>query len=224
MPDLRTDTAPALRDALVGLACVVVADALLIGQAFLLMRLDADKSTLLTAFPFMTLVALGVPTIFLLRYLKRRGISLGFNRLGAKGWHLLWEFPAAVLFAGAASSLIGPLVGLEPSGESSLSDGTSLGIMLTLATYLLVGPFLEEIVFRRLLMGYLDTVAPAVVSVVVSSAIFGVAHIAPAAMIYTGFMGIALALATRWHTSLWAGFILHFCNNLLVQAVLLSGV
>lgn len=224
MPELQRGRAPALRDALVGLACVVVADALLIVQAFLMMRLDAGKSTLLAAFPLMILVALGVPTVTLLRYLKRRKIPLGFNRLGAKGWHLLWEFPAAVLFAGTAASLIGPLVGLEPTEKSTLNDGTSLGIMLTLAAYLLIGPFLEEIVFRRLLMGYLDTVAPALVSVVVSSAIFGVAHIAPAAMIYTGFMGIALALATRWHTSLWAGFILHFCNNLLVQAVLLSGV
>ena len=224
MPDLRTDTSPALRDALVGLACVVVADALLIGQAFLMLQLEVGKSAMLAVFPIMILVALGVPTVTLLRYLKRRKISLGFNRLGAKGWHLLWEFPAAVLFAGTAASVIGPLLGLESAEKSTVNDGTSLGIMLTLATYLLIGPFLEEIVFRRLLMGYLDTVAPAVVSVVISSAIFGVAHIAPAAMIYTGFMGIALALATRWHTSLWAGFILHFCNNLLVQAVLLSGV
>lgn len=224
MSENRTQKAPALRDALVGLACVVVADALLIGQALALFRLEAGKSTLLATFPIMTLVALGVPTVVLLRYLRRRKISLGFNRLGAKGWHLLWEFPVAVLFAGTAASLIGPLLGLEPTEKSTLNDGTSLGIMLTLATYLLVGPFLEEIVFRRLLMGYLDTVAPALVSVVVSSVIFGIAHIAPAAMIYTGFMGIALALTTRWHKSLWAGFLVHFCNNLLVEAVVLSGI
>ena len=224
MPELQHGKAPALRDALIGLACVVVVDALLIGQALVLFRLDDAKSTMAAAFPIMSLVALGVPAVGLLRYLKRRGIPLGFNRLGAKGWHLLWEFPAAVLFAGAATSLVGPLLGLEPTGKSTLNDGTSLGIMLTLATYLLVGPFLEEIVFRRLLMGYLDTVAPALVSVVVSSVIFGIAHIAPTAMIYTGFMGIALALATRWHKSLWAGFLLHFGNNLLMQVAVLSGV
>lgn len=223
MTEHNAPQAPALRDALVGLACVVVVDALLIGQAFVLFRLDDAKSTMAAAFPIMSLVAVGVPTVALLRYLKRRGISLGFNRLGAKGWHLLWEFPAAVLFAGIAASLIGPLFGFEPTGKSTLNDGTSLGIMLTLATYLLVGPFLEEIVFRRLLMGYLDTVAPALVSVAVSSVIFGIAHIAPQAMIYTGFMGIALALATRWHKSLWAGLILHFCNNLLMQVAVLSG-
>ena len=223
MPEPQAMKPPTLRDALVGLACVIVVDALLIGQAFLMLRLEAGKSTLLAAFPVMSLVALGVPTVALLRYLKRRKISLGFNRLGAKGWHLLWEFPVAVLFAGTAASLIGPLVGFEPTEKSTLNDGTSLGIMFTLATYLLIGPFLEEIVFRRLLMGYLDTVAPVLVSVVVSSVIFGIAHIAPAAMIYTGFMGIALALTTRWHKSLWAGFLVHFCNNLLVQIAVLSG-
>lgn len=224
MTEHNAPQAPALRDALVGLACVVVADALLIAQAFVLLRLEVSRAVLLTLFPVLILVALAVPTIFLLRYLKRRGIPLGFHRLGAKGWHLLWEFPAAVLFAGAGAALIGPLVGLEPTGESVANDGSNLGIVLTLIAYLTVGPFLEEIVFRRLVMGYLDTVAPAAVSVIGSAILFGIAHIAPQAMIYTGLMGIALALATRWHKSLWAGLILHFCNNLLVQAVVLGAI
>ena len=165
-----------------------------------------------------------MPTIFLLRYLKRRGIPLGFDRLGAKGWHLLWEFPVAVLFAGAGAALIGPLLGLEPAGETASNDGSNLGVVLTLIAYLAVGPFLEEIVFRRLVMGYLDTVAPAAVSVIGSAILFGLAHIAPPAMLYTGLMGIALALSTRWHKSLWAGLILHFCNNLLVQVVVVGAI
>ena len=216
--------APTLRDALVGCASLVVADGLLIAQAFALLRLEVPRAVLLTLFPLLILVALAVPTIFLLRYLKRRGIPLGFDRLGAKGWHLLWEFPVAVLFAGAGAALIGPLLGLEPAGETASNDGSNLGVVLTLIAYLVVGPFLEEIVFRRLVMGYLDTVAPAAVSVIGSAILFGLAHIAPPAMLYTGLMGIALALSTRWHKSLWAGLILHFCNNLLVQVVVVGAI
>lgn len=216
--------APTLRDALVGCASLAVADGLLIAQALVLLRLEVPRAVLLTLFPLLILVALAVPAIFLLRYLKRREIPLGFHRLGAKGWHLLWEFPAAVLFAGAGAALIGALLGLEPTGESTANDGSNLGIVLTFIAYLMVGPFLEEIVFRRLVMGYLDTVAPAAVSVIGSAVLFGLAHIAPPAMLYTGLMGIALALSTRWHKSLWAGLILHFCNNLLVQVVVLGAI
>ena len=224
MPELDATKAPTLRDALVGCASLLVADGLLIAQAFALLRLDVPRAVLLSLFPLLILVALAVPAIFLLRYLKRRAIPLGFHRLGAKGWHLLWEFPAAVLFAGAGAALIGPLLGLESTGETVSNDGSHLGVALTLIAYLTVGPFLEEIVFRRLVMGYLDTVAPAAVSVIGSAVLFGFAHIAPSAMLYTGLMGIALALSTRWHRSLWAGLILHFCNNLLVQVVVLGSI
>ena len=89
---------------------------------------------------------------------------------------------------------------------------------------MLIGPFLEELVFRRLLMGYLGTVMPAAASVLLTSLVFGLVHIAPPAIVYTFFAGIAFALVTRWHRSLWAGFILHMCNNILVQLIVLAGV
>ena len=47
-------------------------------------------------------------------------------------------------------------------------------------------------------------------------------HIAPPVVIYTFFGGLAMALLTRWHRSLWAGFILHMCNNTLVQLLVLG--
>ncbi|MDK8624788.1 CPBP family glutamic-type intramembrane protease [Corynebacterium appendicis] len=47
-------------------------------------------------------------------------------------------------------------------------------------------------------------------------------HIAPPAIVYTFFVGLAFALVTRWHRSLWAGFILHMCNNILVQLLVFS--
>ena len=51
MTEHNAPQAPALRDALVGLACVVVADALLIAQAFVLLRLEVSRAVLLTLFP-----------------------------------------------------------------------------------------------------------------------------------------------------------------------------
>lgn len=100
--------------------------------------------------------------------------------------------------------------------------GRALPIIVALAAYLIVGPFLEELVFRRILMGYFDTVMPAALSVILSSVIFGLAHVSPPAILYTTFFGSGCALATRWHGTLWAGLIAHVANNALVQLTTLA--
>ncbi|MGJ4094097.1 hypothetical protein [Corynebacterium macclintockiae] len=38
------------------------------------------------------------------------------------------------------------------------------------------------------------------------------------------FAGLSFALVTRWNHSLWAGFILHMCNNVLVQIFVMVGI
>lgn len=122
--------------------------------------------------------------------------------------------------------MFGALIGVDPgdSSSSGQSDSGSTALLLTLAAYLLIGPLLEEIVFRRLIMGYFDTLMPAAISVFLTSLLFGLAHIALPVVIYTFFAGLAFALATRWHRSLWGGFVLHLSNNLLVQLVVLSSI
>ena len=101
--------------------------------------------------------------------------------------------------------------------------GISLGVV-SLACYLLLAPLAEEIVFRRLLMGYLDRRVPAFASVVLSSLLFGVAHIAPPVMVYATFLGMGCALVTRFHDSLRAGFIVHLVNNVAVQLIAVSAL
>ncbi|WP_367657543.1 CPBP family glutamic-type intramembrane protease [Corynebacterium sp. P4-C1] len=49
-------------------------------------------------------------------------------------------------------------------------------------------------------------------------------HLSPPAIVYTFFAGLTMALVTRWHHSLWAGFILHMLNNLLVNVIVLTGL
>ncbi|GAA0218345.1 CPBP family glutamic-type intramembrane protease [Corynebacterium riegelii] len=66
---------------------------------------------------------------------------------------------------------------------------------------------------------------PAAASVLLSSLVLGLAHVAPAAIVYTFFAaGLSFALVTRWHRSLWAGVILHICNNVLVQIIVMVGI
>lgn len=207
---------PQLKDMLVGVAAMAAVYALLVGSAFGLKGLDLG-GMVRTLMPVLIILALAIPAVALVGYMKRRGLPLGFRPLGWRGCHLLWQVPLAIVVSAACTSIVAPLLGIESSGQSSPAGAGTTLVFFTLSAYLLIGPFLEELVFRRLIMGYLDTVMPAAASVLLTSLVFGLVHIAPPAIVYTFFGGLAFALVTRWHRSLWAGFILHMCNNILVQ-------
>ena len=214
---------PQLKDMIVGVVAMLAVYALLIGTALGLKALDLPVG-IKAALPVLIIFSLVIPAVALVMYLRRRNIPLGFRPLGKRGWHLLWQIPVAIVGSAVCTSIVAPLLGIESTGASSpAGTGTAL-VLFTLGAYLLIGPFLEEVVFRRLIMGYLDTVMPAVASVLLTSLAFGLAHIAPAAIVYTFFGGLAFALVTRWHRSLWAGFIVHMCNNVLVEIIVLAGV
>lgn len=213
---------PQLRDMLVGIAAMLAAYALFIGSAFGLRDVSGGAG-IKVLLPALIVFALVFATLFVVVYCKRRGLPLGFRPLGIRGWHLVWQVPAGILSALVCTSIVGTLFGIESDRRTdTMGSGTAL-VLFTLGAYLLIGPFLEEVVFRRLIMGYLDRIMPAAASVLLSSLVFGLAHIAPAAIIYTFFAGLSFALVTRWHRSLWAGFILHMCNNVLVQITVMFG-
>ena len=213
-----------LKDALIGIAAIIAMDVLLVVTVFVMMEAGLATRGLGMILPAGLALSVVVPTAALVYYLKRRGISLGFLPLGRRGWHLLWQVPLAVLVAGIAAAIVGPLMGISPSENTSAADGRGVMVVVSLACYLLLAPLVEEIVFRRLLMGYLDRSVPAFASVILSSLIFGLAHIAPPVMVYATFIGMGCALVTRFHNSLRAGFVLHLVNNVVVQLIAISAL
>ena len=213
-----------LKDALIGIVAVIAMDVLLVTTVFVMMKAGLTTGGLGTIMPIALVLSVVVPTAGLVYYLKRRGISLGFLPLGRRGWHLLWQVPLAIFVAGVAAAIVGPLFGLSPSENTSAADGRGVMVVVSLACYLFLAPLIEEIVFRRLLMGYLDRSVPAIASVLFSSVLFGAAHIAPPVIVYATFLGMGCALVTRFHNSLRAGFILHLVNNLTVQLIAISAL
>lgn len=213
-----------LKDALIGIAAVIAMDVLLVTTVFVMMKAGLTTGGLGTIMPIALVLSVVVPTAGLVYYLKRRGISIGFLPLGRRGWHLLWQVPLAIFVAGVAAAIVGPLLGLSPSENTSAADGRGVMVVVSLACYLFLAPLIEEIVFRRLLMGYLDRSVPAIASVLFSSVLFGAAHIAPPVIVYATFLGVGCALVTRFHNSLRAGFILHLANNLTVQLIAISAL
>ena len=214
-----------LKDALIGIAAIIAMDVLLAVTVFVMLKAGLATRGLGTIMPVALALSVVVPTAALVYYLKRRGICLGFLPLGRRGWHLLlWQVPFAIFAAGVAAAIVGPLLGLSPSENTSAADGRGVMVVVSLACYLLLAPLVEEIVFRRLLMGYLDRIVPAFASVILSSLLFGVAHIAPPVMLYATFLGMGCALVTRFHNSLRAGFIVHLVNNVAVQLIAVSAL
>ena len=213
-----------LKDALIGIVAISAMDVLLVVTVFVMMKSGLAAGGLGTIMPAALALSVVVPTAALVYYLKRRGISLGFLPLGRRGWHLLWQVPLVILAAGVAAAIVGPLLGLSPSESTSAADGRGVMVVVSLACYLLLAPLAEEIVFRRLLMGYLDRRVPAFASVILSSLIFGVVHIAPPVIVYATFLGMGCALVTRFHNSLRAGFIVHLVNNVAVQLIAVSAL
>ena len=229
MPEPQAMKTPTLRDALVAAAAMGAMYVLLLGQGLVLVRAGVSRTVALTVLPVAVVVALAVPAVWLVRHMRRRGLELGFARLGRRGWHLLWQAPAVVIGSAAATALVAPLFGIESGGESTgevlARDADSAApVLLLLAGYLILGPFIEEIVFRRVLMNYFDTLMPAAASVVATSAIFGAAHIAPPAIVFTFFSGIGLALVARFHGTITASFIVHVVNNLLASAAVIGAL
>jgi len=119
------------------------------------------------------------------------------------------------------------------SDSQEMADTFKFGlvaVVLSILAISIIGPIIEEICFRRFIMGYLDQKllprmqarTAIICSTLASSLFFALAHGVPTIMIYTFFLGIGAAALIRWHQSLWAGVAIHIANNTMVSLAGLS--
>ena len=100
------------------------------------------------------------------------------------------------------------------------AQGSAMGLVIG---GVVIGPLLEEIVFRGFFFQGLRQAHGSVKAILLSSAVFAVAHLDPAALIPTFLLGCALAFVFDRSKSLWPGTILHVLVNAVgVGALLLS--
>lgn len=171
---------------------------------------------------FSMLLILGI----VLRARKWNKEELGLLPLGNKGWHLLWEIPLMFVISMIITIFIRAVIPMEdaPSSMGDISSSASLWIVLALIIYVVTGPFVEEIIFRRLLMGWLDYKVGITISTALTCTIFALAHFSPASIIWVGCMGLFAALSVRWHNSIWAGYAIHLANNAVASLVLVAAL
>ena len=158
--------------------------------------------------------------------------DLGFHPIQHTRKYLFWQVPAIVAanFTLLALMLMTPLA--NTGGREDIANTLKLGpigLSLSIFAISIVGPIIEEICFRRFIMGYLDQKllprmqarTAIICSTLISSVLFALMHGVPMAMITAFFLGTCAAALIRWHQSLSASVVLHIANNTVGSLVLL---
>lgn len=97
-------------------------------------------------------------------------------------------------------------------GVSNLLPGMERWIALVL--YVVVGPIIEELIFRGYLYGQLIRAkVPLWLRVLVVSALFGAAHLQWNVGINVAVLSVVMCLAREWRGSIWAGIFMHVAKN-----------
>jgi membrane protease YdiL (CAAX protease family) len=99
---------------------------------------------------------------------------------------------------------------------------TALGVTLTISSMVIVGPIVEEIVFRGLLFGALASRLGVLASAVITALIFGAVHGDLVLFPSIVALGIITALAYAATGNLWVAITLHALNNALGAAFIVA--
>lgn len=162
---------------------------------------------------FGILIILGIKIYWLeikvgLFKLKERGIGRIFL--------LLLTFIGLLILQGIFMNLIGEFIGNPPSAnEESIDSMAAAFPIITNILSVIIGPFVEEIVFRHILIGRISTIIPIYIVVPITTIIF--------AFIHTGFtmvffiyliMSIFFTIIyLMYKKNFVISYIYHFINN-----------
>lgn len=165
---------------------------------------------------------------------RRRGVGLrtafGLVRVGS-GWSdrvfgVLVVLGALVLMRGTATawSAIAQTVGWAPPDRGdivSLFGTGGIGVALSVAMVVLVGPAVEELVFRGVILGWARERWGPWLAALSSAALFSLYHFTPWILVPTFVLGVVLAWLVSYRGSLWPAIALHAAYNATVVAAAL---
>lgn len=141
----------------------------------------------------------------------------------------MWVAPAVIASSALVAALAGTASGLTKANEGSSDTFSGLGINMPVLvgialTTTLAAPFVEETMFRGVLLGYLRQKWSSAPAVVMCAIVFGLCHIAPQVMVYVVPLGLCLGIVRLWFDSMWPNIAVHVINNTLVTAIALAAV
>jgi membrane protease YdiL (CAAX protease family) len=159
---------------------------------------------------------------------RRRGLSLG-DAFGLRRFRVgqALRLAAGVVVLGIVVTVAWALVlrgfGMSaPNNTVRLVSGFGTSPLAIAIGYLLVGvvaPFGEEIAFRAVVFSSLRESWGMLAALLVSGALFGIAHLLPLEAVPLAVIGIALAAVFTRTRSLWPSMIAHGCYNVVVLTI-----
>ncbi|MGO4956564.1 lysostaphin resistance A-like protein [Luteococcus sp. Sow4_B9] len=222
---------PAWRDVLAAFAFgLVVPVGVLVGGLLLARRFGVARQLLPFAMSVAVLV-MAAGLYWLVHTRLRWGWrELGFTPARRSLWHLCWELPVMLLGSALFAATVGPWFGLAPTNDAERASGSSLEglgdrpllLAMTVLALVVLGPLMEEILFRRMLLDAIRARCGAWLAVLGSGVVFALVHVSPQVICYVLPLGFALGLLRVWHQTLWASLLAHCANNALVTAITLT--
>jgi membrane protease YdiL (CAAX protease family)/NAD-dependent dihydropyrimidine dehydrogenase PreA subunit len=189
--------------------------------------LDAGSRMVVRAGALFVYYALQMAVLSFLAYRRHGGFLAAF---GLRRPKLLSTtlMTLGALLATWAFSLMYRAIALQLGWTPPASDSPSLtvlfgsdatGVLLTVLMVVLVGPFVEELLFRGVLLTALDERLGGVAAILLSAPIFAMLHGSLWSFVPLTFLGVALGWLTLSRRSVWPAIVLHAAyNGVLVAA------
>ncbi len=121
---------------------------------------------------------------------------------------------SAVLMSGAVELAVGLLVHSDPEYDSVAAMIAAPSLLVQVIVVGIVGPIMEEVLFRGLIYRRLRDYTGVMWAMILSSALFGLAHGNLTQGVFAGIFGMILAMYYEHYGSLWACCTAHMANNI----------
>lgn len=169
-----------------------------------------------------------LPTIILIDYKENL-----FAKLNVNHWHQL-QIPIAVIAAFFAFTLcaiitsiitmIMNLLGISPEIPTLIELAkkcSGINFILIIIAVVVAAPLTEELIFRRIIFGFLATRIGLVASIIVTSALFALVHDSPTQFAALFVLGMGFQVIALAFNSLIPAIIMHSCFNSITMGILI---
>lgn len=196
-------------------------------QSFLISFKAGDLTSSFVFAAVNALATLAVVAYYLRRY------KVGWREVGWRKFNvlkaILFVIGAIVLFMVAVEAAFFVVTFLFPTFNASQAQtneftkpSTSTARQLSLIALVVMPPIVEETIFRGFIFPALSKWRGALVGAVLTSLLFGFAHLQLNVSLYTVILSLILCYMYTRLRSIWPGVILHMVNNYIAYMTLIK--
>ncbi len=142
-------------------------------------------------------------TVIVVFKLRGRSLSAYSGMSHVSFWSIIGSIVLGIMLGIITYSLI------PESPQETVAEISSIALLCVV-----LGPFVEEFMFRGILLKMFGASCGIVASVVITSVLFAISHGEPVQMLYTFVLGIILAVVRIKSTSLWSVCMVHLAFNI----------